>query len=368
MQTLDAALGKTFTKPMLKTTRSSRRRAVGIGLGFFALALAFLGCSPPQTPETPPITKVHHELMGTFVDISVFGTPTPVAKAAIDSGFDAISDLQSWAHPNWPSSELHKLNAAAGEHPVALNEQMYAMLELAHRISQQSGGAFDVTFAGIGRLWNLKDSAAFSVPSEQALAAAVAKIDYRKLELNAEDLTAFLAEKGMRANLGGIAKGWSADLAMQALKKGGVTAAIVNAGGDMLLTGDKDGDAWRVGIRHPRKGPTDYLGVLLLKGDVAVATSGDYERYVMHDEMRYHHIFDPKTGKPARKAQSVTIVAPTAALADALATSVFVLGAEKGLAFLAEFYPACDAFVVDEKGGFHRSVNFDRHLEGPIKP
>lgn len=342
------------------------RKIVFIAGLLLACLLACQRAAPPAEQPSGEAISQRRNLLGTFVDIAVWGETPAMAQQAIAAAFAAIEDLNSWANPEREGSELFVLNQNAGGDPVPVNRELLAILEMAHEVSVRSEGAFDVTFAGIGRLWNLKDAARFTVPDEATLRSAVALIDYHWLELDHERSTARLRKPGSRVNLGGIAKGWAADLAMRELKRAGVTNALINAGGDVLVSGAKDGRPWRVGIQHPRKKHSEYFGVVELRGDISVATSGDYERFVMHDGVRYHHIFDPKTGKPARASQSVTMIAANAALADALATAVFVAGPKKGLALLAEHYPQCAALVIDRDGKMHQTLNFGQYLQDEV--
>ncbi|NLH48478.1 MAG: FAD:protein FMN transferase [Myxococcales bacterium] len=323
-----------------------------------------LSCSPPTAPSatvTPNETiSEQRELLGTYVQIQVAGLPETSAREAIAAGFQAIEQLQADAHPELPSSDIFRLNQNAGQAPVKIHEDIFDIISLAREISEHSQGAFDVTFVGIGRLYNLRHPENFRIPNDEELRQALQRVDYRQLQLDPANHTAYLTRTDMAVDLGGIAKGWSTDSAMAALKARGVKNAIVNAGGDMMVSGSKNGEPWRIGIQHPRRGRDDYFAVIKASGDLAIVTSGDYERYVMHDGVRYHHIMDPHTGRPASLSQSVTIIAPNGVLADGLATAVFVLGPEAGLAMLAQYYPQCDALIIDRDGKRHDSPNLTK--------
>ncbi|MDP8225505.1 MAG: FAD:protein FMN transferase [Candidatus Lernaella stagnicola] len=339
------------------------RHRVLAGLVVLAWLMA---CSPEPAPlpRSPSPVSERRILMGTQVEINIFGTAKSSAQQALKAGFDAMEQVQSWAHPEWPSSELYQLNAAAGKEPRKLNPQLFAVLKMAHEISIHSQGAFDVTFAGGGKLWDLKNPEAFRVPTDAELREAIKSIDYRRVKLDESSHSAFIEDSDTRVNLGGIAKGWAADMAMQALKKNGVQNAIVNIGGDMLVAGSKNGVPWRIGVQDPRRPRGSYFTVLEATGSLAIATSGDYERFVIHDGIRYHHILDPKTGRPARRCRSVTLVASTAALADALATAVFVLGPEEGAAMLQKYYPETDSLIIDAVGATHETPGFSAWQAG----
>jgi thiamine biosynthesis lipoprotein len=319
-----------------------------------AVAMSFIcwSCATPVTPtgHDQPIVE-ERPMMGTTTQIQVIGAPADQARRALDAAFAAIKQVEDLAHPDRPTSDVFRLNEAAGKQPVSVHPIIFAMLQTSQQVSEQSRGAFDATFAGVGRLWKINDPANFAVPTEAEIAAALPQVGYQHLKLDAAAQTAFLEKEGIRIGLGAIAKGWAADLAVDALRREGVANAIVSPGGNMRVTGRKLDQPWRIGIQHPRRPHGESLAVLAVEGDRAVVTSGDYERFVMHNGVRYGHILDPRTGRPADRCQSVTIVGPNAGVADALATAVFVLGAVDGLAMLAEHYADYDALVVDPSGG-----------------
>lgn len=341
-------------------------RKVGLTLLIVGLLIggAYYLFSPSSSPTGAatirPVIQ-QQEMMGTYIQIQIYGLPEESARKAAEQGFEKVAELERMAHPQWPSSDVFRVNQAAGRDAVSVHPDIYGVLQLAQETSANSDGAFDVTFAGVGRLWNIQDPEKFRIPSDEELAAAIKLIDYRKLQLMDNNMVRLDGE-GMRLNLGGIAKGWAADRAMDVLRAAGVKNAIVNAGGNMMIIGDKNGKPWRIGIQDPRNERGKYLGILEITGDLAIATSGDYERFVMRDGVRYHHIIDPKTGRSANLCQSVTILAPTAVLSDALSTAVFVLGPEKGLGMLAKDYPDCDALIVDANGKRHLTPHFKERV------
>ena len=181
---------------------------------------------------------------------------------------------------------------------------------------------------------------------------ALARVDYRKLVLDPEKRTAFLAEAGMRIGLGAIAKGYAVDRAIEWLERDGFKNLSVNAGGDLAVRGKKNGELWWIGIRDPRR--EDDFAAVLPVSNASVVTSGDYERFFMHDGKRYCHIIDTRTGFPASSCQSVTILAKPTYFADAFATAVFVLGPERGIA-LVESLPGVEAMIIDADGRTHLS-------------
>jgi len=337
-----------------------------ISLALSISLLLFLGgyylLRPSPNADSKVIRPViqQREMMGTFIQFQVYGLPEDQAMRVVEQGFAEVAAVEKLAHPRRPESDVFRVNEAAGKEAVSVDPDIYEILALARKVSAHSAGAFDVTYAGVGRLWNIQDPTNFRIPSDEELAEAVKLIDYQRLQLLENNLVRLDGE-GMRLNLGGIAKGWAADRAMASLHAAGVENAIVNAGGNMKLNGNKNGKPWRIGIQDPRAPHGKYLGVLEITGDLAVATSGDYERFVERDGVRYHHIIDPKTGRPANLCQSVTILAPTAVLSDALSTAVFVLGPEKGQQMLETYYPDCDALIIDAQGERHFTPHFKAH-------
>jgi len=301
--------------------------------------------------------KLERDMMGTKVGIQVSGVPREQALPAINRAFEKIAELESWAHPKHKDSDVWNITESAGKKPVAVHPGIMEILQTARQVSEASGGAFDITFAAAGRLWDLKHPDAVP-PDPQLLAQAVRKVDYRKLKLDEQHGTAFLTEEGMEIGLGAIAKGWAADRAADSLKAEGFRSGIVDAGGDMVVWGGKGQKPWTVEINHPRKPHGSLYATMRPERPMAIVTSGDYERYVIKNDIRYHHILDPKTGDSARLCQSVTVVGPNGMLADALATAVFVMGPEKGLAMLAQLYPGYAALVIDSKGAESVSSDF----------
>lgn len=214
---------------------------------------------------------------------------------------------------------------------------------LARRLHSDSGGYFDISIGPLTRLWGFSDKS-YRLPEPGEIKAALLLVGQAAIQ---EDSGSLVLRPGMHLDWGGLAKGWGVDLAASALRDLGITRGFINAGGDLFCWGkNPDGGDWRIGIKHPRR--RGYLGVLSVTG-VSVATSGDYQRYFEKDGVRYHHIFDPRTGYPARGKQSVTVIGPHAALCDGLSTALFV--APEPDEILAR-YPDYSAILVDETGNF----------------
>jgi thiamine biosynthesis lipoprotein len=265
-----------------------------------------------------------------------------------------------------PDSEVSRINAAAGDHPVAVSDETLEVIQMAQKSSELSHGAFDITFYALHGLWKFDEDLEKKVPSKKELQKRLKLVDWRQVKVDAEKKTVFLAKKGMGIGLGGIAKGYAVDRAVKVLRAKGFANAIVQAGGDLMCAGTKAGGPWTAGIRDPRGGRNDVFARLQLK-DHAFSTAGDYERFFFLDGKRYHHIIDTKTGYPATKSRSVTIYAPTALLADALDDAVFIMGWKAGIE-MVEGIDDVGAVVVDDKGEVHMSSRVKNKVDILRKP
>lgn len=248
-------------------------------------------------------------------------------------------------------SELSKLNREAANGWVTVSDELMDLLTKSHQVSQLTGGAFDVTYASVGRYYDYRKGLA---PDPDTIQNAVKAIDYRYIERDVDNNRVRYKRPEVYVALGGIAKGHAVDRGIQILEQAGITQASVAAGGDSRIIGDRRGQPWMVGIQHPRQ--TDKMSAVLPLVDTAVSTSGDYERYFEKDGVRYHHILDPSTGRSATGAWSVTVLGPEATLTDALSTSVFVLGPERGLALINNL-PGIDAIIIDPDGQLQFSAD-----------
>ncbi|MDD5435603.1 MAG: FAD:protein FMN transferase, partial [Nitrospira sp.] len=239
-------------------------------------------------------------------------------------------------------------------------EDLFNVISASQRVSELSGGAFDISWAAMRRLWKFSKGEE-RVPSSEEITRKLPLLNYKNIELNESKRSVFLEKEGMAIGLGGIAKGYSVDKAMDILVKQGIRNAIIKAGGDMRIQGTNEGSPWDIGIQHPRD-KNKVLGELHLS-NISVSTSGDYEHFFIKDGVLYHHIIDPKTGMPARGCMSVTILAPDTMTSDALSTAVFVLGPEKGMQ-LIRLLPGVEGIIVDSEGNIHYSTGFsEKHLQ-----
>jgi thiamine biosynthesis lipoprotein len=281
-------------------------------------------------------------LMGTVVEISAHGADLGRLEAAVTAAFEEIARIERLMHPTGEGSDVARLTASSQGTEVA--PETAEVIALGLRVAALSGGAFDMGLGRLKGLWGI-ESEAPRVPAPEEVRQALTGTgpDGLRLDgLRVEKATATLA-----VDLGAIAKGYAIDRAAEVLRKAGIDSAAINAGGDIRLIGGHSGRPWRIAIQHPRD--ADRQLATLELADLAVVTSGDYERFFERDGVRYHHIFDPRTGYPAGLCQSVTIVTPSAALADALSTAVFVLGPEAGLALLQHF-PEAEGLIVAADG------------------
>lgn len=247
-------------------------------------------------------------------------------------------------------SELSRVNDNAADGPVHVSESLFRVLQRAQEVSELSDGAFDISFGSVGYLYDYREK---RQPSGDEIATRLGSINYRDILLDPEKRTVAFRKPGLRLDLGGIAKGYAVDRGLQILVRKGIRHARLSAGGDLRLVGDKRGRPWMVGVRDPRSDTRN--AVILPLSDVAVSTSGDYERFFIDDGGdRIHHILSPSTGKPAEGVQSVTILGDDALTTDGLSTAVFVLGAAKGLEMINRL-EGVDAIVIDSQRQMHYS-------------
>ncbi len=276
--------------------------------------------------------------MDTFITITVVSDSSERAEAAIDAAFDEIKRLELLINYYSPDSELSAINRAAGKSSVKVSDDTLEMLQMALDISDRTGGAFNPAIGSVIKLWDFSRQAEeHAVPSKESINKVVTLIDYRKVKIDDKKSEVFLQEEGMELDLGGIAKGYAADKAVEAIKSKGIKAALVAIAGDIKGYGIRpDGEAWRVGVQNPRQNDKDdELLTSLYLNDEAISTSGDYFRFFTKEGKRYHHIIDPRTGYPAESnVISVSVIASEGYVSDGISTGVFVLGTEEGIELL----------------------------------
>lgn len=301
-----------------------------------------------------PVAAAWHqhdgEAMGTRIHIELWHEQPEVAQAGIAAVMAEMTRTDQQMSPWIASSELARINSDASNGWLPISAEMSKLLARSLEFSRLSDGAFDITFASAGFLYDYR---AGQHPDRQQLRQATSRIDWHQVELDEQGSRLRFGKPGVVIDLGGIAKGHAVDNAIARLKALGIAHALVTAGGDTRLIGDRRGRPWLVAIKDPRA--ADKEAVVLPLADVAVSTSGDYERYfVAEDGSRYHHILNPKTGDSARLVQSVTIVGPDATTTDGYSTTVFVLGVERGLALIDQ-HPEVEALIIDANHKLHLS-------------
>ena len=310
---------------------------------------AFVGCQdpPPSTPGGPRLIERSHQSMGAEAHLSAWTDDEPAAVAAFEAVFAELERLESLMSVWRPGSDIVRLNDAAGRQPVKVSSEVMDALRTSREVGDWTKGGFDVTFAALADVWKFDHDQDDRVPTSEETRARLPLVDYRALELDVAAGTAYLKRRGMRAHLGGIGKGFAVDRASALLRSRGFHDFMIQFGGDLYVGGSRGGRPWRLGIRDPR-GPADRSFAAIDLRDSSFSTSGDYERFFMHDGRRYHHILNPHTGEPARGCRSVTIAARTATLADALSTGVFVIGPAEGMALIERLPDVEGVIVTDE--------------------
>ena len=282
--------------------------------------------------------------MGSELRLTAWTSDEPAALAAFDEVFADFDRLEGLLSIWRDGSDVQRLNAAAGLHPVTVSAETIDVLSVARQVGDWTDGKFDITFAALSDLWKFDHDQDDSVPSRADIDRRLPLIDYRQVEFDASARTAFVKKTGMRVHFGGIGKGYAVDRAVAVLRRRSLRDFMVQAGGDMDVGGRRGDRLWRLGIQDPRgPGGSSFASVDL--SDATFSTSGDYERFFIKDGRRYHHIIDPDRGEPASGCRSVTIVSDRAVLADALSTGVFVLGPAQGMA-LIERLPQVEGVIV----------------------
>lgn len=318
---------------------------------------------PSCTLNKQSVYKKSRALMDTFVTITVVSDSEAHAESAIDQAFTSIQHFSDMIDFFSEKSELSQINRNAGIKAVTVSPDTLAVINIALQVAEKSGGAFDPTMGPVVKLW---DFYAKAKPSDERIMEKLPLVDYRDVLVDNKKSTVFLKISGMSLDLGGIAKGYAADLASDSLAKSGIRAGLIAAAGDIRSFGVKpDGKPWLIGIQNPRqKNSADEIIGTIKLGNEAVSTSGDYQRYFILDGQRYHHLLDPGTGYPSYRCRSVSIIADKGVLADAFSTAIFILGPEKGLELARD--EGIHAIIVDNEGtvlitaGLKGKVDFEK--------
>jgi thiamine biosynthesis lipoprotein len=292
------------------------------------------------------IWKKSARLMGNHFEISLVAEEEELANDWIQQGFNHIKEIEYLLTTYSETSDLYRINTAAGIEPVVVQKETFDIIERSLHISALTQGAFDISYGSVDkRLWNF-DIHQNELPDPETAKKMVRLINYRNILLDKAAKTVMLKEKGMRIGLGGIGKGYAAEKTRQYLKSLGATAGIVNASGDLTTWGmQPDGKPWTIGIADPNNASSifSYLEV----SDMAVATSGNYEKFIWVNGRKYSHTINPKTGLPITGIKSVTILTPNAELADALTTPIAIMGIEAGLHLINQLHQV-EAIIIDD--------------------
>jgi thiamine biosynthesis lipoprotein len=307
-------------------------------------------------------------IMGTRIAVELWADDKARADVLIGKVMSEMRRIDVLMSTYKPESQVSIVNAQAADHPVTVDADLFGLLQTALEYSRITDGAFDITYASVGYLYDYRKHIK---PTDEQIAKALPSVSYRHVVLDPEHRTVRFTMPGVRIDLGGIAKGWAVDQCIELLQREGVDRAMVTAGGDSRIIGDRFGKPWMVGVRDPRQ--EGKIIVRMPLTDAAMSTSGDYERYFEEGGVRYHHILSPGTGKPAAGAaegggpgarvRSVTIIGPTATRTDGLSKTIFVLGIKRGMQILDRLGDV-DAIAVDADG----EIFYSRGLQPPGKP
>jgi thiamine biosynthesis lipoprotein len=288
-------------------------------------------------------------IMGTRIYVELWDNNETHANESIDAvmaDMHRIDDLMSHYKPE---SQLSRINQHAADAPVQVDKELFDLIKLSTHYSEITDGAFDITYASVGYLYNYPEHIH---PTEEQIKAALPAVNWRNMKFNDADHSVFFEHKGMRIDLGGIGKGYAVDKGIEILQKRGIEHAVVTAGGDTRIIGDRMGRDWLVAIRHPDD-PNKVVTRIPIS-NAAMSTSGDYERYFDENGVRYHHIIDPHTGHSASKVRSATVIGPTATQTDGMSKTAFVLGPEKAMEIINRM-PEYDAVFVGPDGKMYWS-------------
>ena len=325
------------------------------------LVSAFSGCvGAPTGQESAVVTRAQMQ-MGTLVKITAVARSESVAQAAATAGFAEIRRLEELLSTWIPTSELSRVNAAAGAMPVHVSPETLTVVQRAVQAAEMTDGGFNIAIGPAVDAWRVTEDQ--RIPTESELDALRPLVDLQAVHVDVLEQTIYLEKRGMRIDVGGIGKGYAADQAVDALRRAGAVAGVVALSGDIKTFGRLPGEKmFPVGIQHPRQDGAVLAWIDLQ--DEAISTAGDYERFFERDGVRYHHILDPRTLQPARSCQSVTVIAREGVWADGLDTGIFVMGPERGME-LVEQLPDVEAIIVDQDGHLLVSSGLKQRIRLP---
>lgn len=295
-------------------------------------------------------------MLGSPLEITVVAKDTIQGNQYIDLAITEVKRIEYLISDWIPSTQISQVNKNAGSKPVKVDKEVFDLVGRAIKVSQITSGAFDISYASMDKIWKF-DGSMKAMPTEEDIKKSVSKIGYNNIILDSKEQTIFLKKEGMKLGLGGIGQGYIADKVKELLLSKGCTSGIVNVSGDINAWGrQQDGNPWTVGIVNPLNKNKVFATFPL--EDSAVETSGNYEKYVIFNGIRYSHIIDPRTGYPAQGVVSVSVFAKQTEIADALATGIFVMGVEVGIDLVNQL-KGVECIMVDDKGKIHSSKGID---------
>ena len=328
---------KSMSRSLLKGCFTKHNSGLGLTLAALGLVLLAPAVFADWVGDARP-------LMGTEVSVYLWSDDPEAGRLALEEVFEEATRIDRLMSTYKDESEISKINREAANGPVAAGGELFGLIQRSLDISVLTRGAFDITYDSVGQYYDFRSR---QRPDAGTVEKERSNIDFRLVKLDRAAGTVSFAKEGVRINLGGIAKGYVVERGVDLLRHRGIRNAIVTAGGDSRLLGDRRGRPWMVGIRDPRNDGEVAISIPL--EDEAISTSGDYERYFDEDGVRYHHIIKPSTGEPAGGVHSATVFGPDAVITDALSTSVFVMGVEQGLTLIGTL-PDYESIVIDAEG------------------
>jgi thiamine biosynthesis lipoprotein len=317
-----------------------------------AIAGVWLLCAAPASADWVGDAM---DLMGTRVSVDLWADDEARGRELVAMVLEDYQRIDREMSTYKPDSEISRVNDHAAEMPVAVSDELFSLIKISLDLSAASHGAFDITYDSVGYLYDFREH---KHPTDSQISEHLGAVDYRHVILDPNARTVRFTQPGVRINLGGIAKGYTVEHAGRLLREKGVEHALLNAGGDTRVIGDRRGKPWVIAMQHPRD--SSKIVTKLPIEDEAFSTAGDYERFFEEDGHRYHHVINPSTGKPTEGILTVAVLGPDGTMTDGLDTAIFVLGVEKGLE-LIKHYPEYETIIVDSTG----KVFYSDGLEPP---
>jgi thiamine biosynthesis lipoprotein len=335
--------------PRIRCSSAARQCAKGLGAAVCVLWL--FGAAPASADWVSDAM----DLMGTRVSVDLWADDEARGRELVAMVLEDYQRIDREMSTYKPDSEISRVNDHAAEMPVAVSDELFSLIKISLDLSAASHGAFDITYDSVGYLYDFREH---KHPTDSQISEHLGAVDYRHVILDPNARTVRFTQPGVRINLGGIAKGYTVEHAGRLLREKGVEHALLNAGGDTRVIGDRRGKPWVIAMQHPRD--SSKIVTKLPIEDEAFSTAGDYERFFEEDGHRYHHVINPSTGKPTEGILTVAVLGPDGTMTDGLDTAIFVLGVEKGLE-LIKHYPEYETIIVDSTG----KVYYSDGLEPP---